>query len=178
MWFTRYDQLWDPCRAKVAINQGEDIDGFLDSLDGPHKELGMVALHKSNYSIQNATKYVNDEIEKNSDFEPWTRRMKRDFQSTILNSSMDMRKVSTAVGKSVNACFIYYYGNFHQTKEFKTFRMQINSDYDDCAVCGEGGELICCDGCNIPYHLKCLRPPLEKVPEGDWYCPVCSKYQS
>jgi hypothetical protein len=23
------------------------------------------------------------------------------------------------------------------------------------------------------YHLKCLDPPLEKVPRGKWYCPDC-----
>ena len=176
--FTRYDQVWDPCRAKVAMSQGEDIDGFLDSLDGPHKEFGMVALHKSNYSVKNAAKYLIDEKQKNLDFQPWTRRMKRNFQSSIIKSHMNMREVSAAVGMSVHACFVYYYGTFHQTKEFQTFRMQINSEYDDCAVSGEGGELICCDGCNIPYHLKCLNPPLDKIPEGDWYCPVCAKYQN
>jgi hypothetical protein len=23
------------------------------------------------------------------------------------------------------------------------------------------------------YHTFCLSPPLEKIPEGDWYCPRC-----
>lgn len=23
------------------------------------------------------------------------------------------------------------------------------------------------------YHTFCLTPPLEKIPEGDWYCPRC-----
>lgn len=35
----RYDQLWNPVRANLAISQGQDIDGFIDSLDGPHNHV-------------------------------------------------------------------------------------------------------------------------------------------
>ncbi|KAF7431201.1 hypothetical protein PC9H_006922 [Pleurotus ostreatus] len=30
-----------------------------------------------------------------------------------------------------------------------------------------------CDKCDGPYHLKCLDPPLESVPDGEWFCPEC-----
>ena len=26
---------------------------------------------------------------------------------------------------------------------------------------------------SIRYHLECLEPPLDEVPEGNWYCPQC-----
>ena len=35
------------------------------------------------------------------------------------------------------------------------------------------GAMLECDGCLKGFHLKCLRPPLKEVPEGDWYCPEC-----
>ncbi|NXJ67597.1 AIRE regulator, partial [Rostratula benghalensis] len=44
---------------------------------------------------------------------------------------------------------------------------------DECAVCGDGGELICCDGCPRAFHLACLVPPLPRVPSGMWQCGSC-----
>jgi len=44
---------------------------------------------------------------------------------------------------------------------------------DDCAACGEGGELLCCDGCPRAFHLSCCKPPLKKIPEGSWLCGEC-----
>ncbi|XP_014799729.1 PREDICTED: autoimmune regulator [Calidris pugnax] len=44
---------------------------------------------------------------------------------------------------------------------------------DECAACGDGGELICCDGCPRAFHLACLVPPLPRVPSGMWRCSSC-----
>ncbi|NXQ85363.1 AIRE regulator, partial [Nyctibius grandis] len=44
---------------------------------------------------------------------------------------------------------------------------------DECAACGDGGELICCDGCPRAFHLACLVPPLPRVPSGTWRCGSC-----
>ncbi|NXN88698.1 AIRE regulator, partial [Bombycilla garrulus] len=44
---------------------------------------------------------------------------------------------------------------------------------DECAACGDGGELICCDGCPRAFHLACLVPPLPHVPSGTWRCSSC-----
>ncbi|XP_062832494.1 autoimmune regulator isoform X1 [Anolis carolinensis] len=45
---------------------------------------------------------------------------------------------------------------------------------DECAVCRDGGELICCDGCPKAFHLACLVPPLTEIPSGTWRCDLCS----
>ncbi|XP_004697358.1 autoimmune regulator [Echinops telfairi] len=44
---------------------------------------------------------------------------------------------------------------------------------DECAVCRDGGELICCDGCPRAFHLACLCPPLREIPSGTWRCSGC-----
>ncbi|NWW72464.1 AIRE regulator, partial [Climacteris rufus] len=46
---------------------------------------------------------------------------------------------------------------------------------DECAACGDGGELICCDGCPRAFHLACLVPPLPRVPSGTWRCTSCEE---
>ncbi|KAJ0972666.1 hypothetical protein J5N97_020625 [Dioscorea zingiberensis] len=33
--------------------------------------------------------------------------------------------------------------------------------------------MVECDDCLGGFHLKCLKPPLKKVPEGDWFCGYC-----
>ncbi|KAK2822398.1 hypothetical protein Q5P01_022463 [Channa striata] len=48
-----------------------------------------------------------------------------------------------------------------------------HSNDDECAVCKDGGELICCDGCPRAFHLTCLSPPLTSIPSGTWRCEQC-----
>lgn len=49
-------------------------------------------------------------------------------------------------------------------------------DTDTCRVCGVDEDyesIMLCDKCDAEYHTYCLNPPLEKVPEGTWFCPEC-----
>ena len=48
-------------------------------------------------------------------------------------------------------------------------------EHDDfCAVCGDHGDLLCCDICSRAFHINCVYPPIRKVPKGDWSCQVCT----
>ena len=35
-------------------------------------------------------------------------------------------------------------------------------------------DMLLCDACDAGYHMKCLQPPLEEVPLGDWFCRQCT----
>ncbi|XP_039882374.1 transcription intermediary factor 1-alpha-like isoform X1 [Simochromis diagramma] len=48
---------------------------------------------------------------------------------------------------------------------------------DFCAVCLNGGELLCCDRCPKVYHIGCHIPPLSSFPLGDWVCTLCRSEQ-
>lgn len=32
-----------------------------------------------------------------------------------------------------------------------------------------------CDGCDDAYHMSCLRPAIETLPEGAWFCHRCEQ---
>lgn len=45
-----------------------------------------------------------------------------------------------------------------------------------CRVCrrkGDAETMLLCDGCNRGYHSTCLKPAIEVIPKGDWYCYDC-----
>lgn len=48
---------------------------------------------------------------------------------------------------------------------------------DHCRVCHKLGDLLCCETCPAVYHLACLDPPLDDVPNEDWICAVCQSNQ-
>ncbi|CAN4118319.1 unnamed protein product [Withania somnifera] len=45
-----------------------------------------------------------------------------------------------------------------------------NSD-DMCTICGDAGELICCEGCPRAFHADCLG--LQHTPTSGWLCSYC-----
>nr|CAH7721397.1 unnamed protein product [Callosobruchus chinensis] len=45
-----------------------------------------------------------------------------------------------------------------------------------CVICGSRDHedrMLLCDGCDQGFHMYCLEPPLDNIPEGAWYCPGC-----
>ena len=38
---------------------------------------------------------------------------------------------------------------------------------------GQDNDLLLCDVCDRGFHIFCLKPPLEKPPEGRWVCSDC-----
>lgn len=64
-------------------------------------------------------------------------------------------------------------------------REDANSDdepeVEECRVCFKPSGrriMIECDDCLNGFHLKCLKPPLNAVPEGDWICNYCEAKKS
>ena len=51
--------------------------------------------------------------------------------------------------------------------DFETFESKEKWEHDHnvrCERCGFGGEILCCDFCNLVWHMGCLDPPLEEEP--------------
>uniref|UniRef100_A0A6N2MWM5 BRCT domain-containing protein n=1 Tax=Salix viminalis TaxID=40686 RepID=A0A6N2MWM5_SALVM len=86
---------------------------------------------------------------------------------------------------------VLYNTNDWEEKSFSNLLSKAEEIVDDsdsgddiaCEVCGsrDRGEvmLICSDeigsaGCGVGMHMDCCDPPLESIPEEDWFCPKCS----
>ncbi|GJU53727.1 origin of replication complex subunit 1A-like protein [Tanacetum coccineum] len=48
-------------------------------------------------------------------------------------------------------------------------------EVEECRTCFKVGRsvMIECDDCLGGFHLKCLKPPLRSVPDGEWICGYC-----
>ncbi|KAK3240018.1 hypothetical protein CYMTET_50097 [Cymbomonas tetramitiformis] len=86
----------------------------------------------------------------------------------VLEDATKLREKSTV--QSIAPCHL-------QVKDQYDCSAAVPSKHLACEVCrktdGEA-EMLLCDTCNRGYHLWCLTPALDGVPEGEWLCPVCS----
>ncbi|XP_053616450.1 E3 ubiquitin-protein ligase TRIM33 [Plodia interpunctella] len=55
---------------------------------------------------------------------------------------------------------------------------QADPNEDWCAVCMDGGELMCCDKCPKVFHQYCHIPTIEKLPDESetWQCLLCVNF--
>ncbi|XP_062183659.1 uncharacterized protein LOC133887705 [Phragmites australis] len=77
-------------------------------------------------------------------------------------------------GKSYSLCQLQAWSIEHKVRKERakdTMSLQADRNDDTCGLCGDGGELICCDSCPASYHQACL--PCQDIPDGSWYCSSC-----
>ncbi|CAK6954521.1 E3 ubiquitin-protein ligase TRIM33-like isoform X2 [Scomber scombrus] len=82
-----------------------------------------------------------------------------------MNNSEDQRERSCSPTQEVTDSSV-------QEPETEAVSEEMESE-DFCAVCLNGGDLLCCDRCPKVYHVTCHVPPLISFPLGDWVCTLC-----
>lgn len=199
----RCEQIWDAACAVEALNQGEDIYRYIGSLQSYQKASGMMALHRSAYGViqakrvclshnrtvgANAPQYLDvpdlagmrcKTLHLMLEGEPLSKVECSVFDGAIREYRKQWPKIAWAVGTSVNRCLVHYYSTFKtgDRREGYVQQKKFWEQSDECTVCHDGGELMCCDGCINAYHLTCVTPPLEELPVGLWFCPECIKQE-
>ena len=176
----RYDQIWDPVKAKAsgALGRGSV---FLE-VPTNKREAAMVALHRANYDTSKLNDFLKDvAVVDGSDWSPEERAR---FDKAFFRLRKDIVLVAKEMGKSINVCYNYYLATYKQSDHYRVLKSVCEEErlekaamseegLDACGICGDGGSLLICDGCEGEYHMSCLRPPLASVPEGNWECDDC-----
>lgn len=70
--------------------------------------------------------------------------------------------------KTLRRCMIDVWQHAREQKRRRMFLYapkETDADQDDdvCSVCGDGGDLICCDRCPSTYHLSCINIEVIKL---------------
>jgi NMD protein affecting ribosome stability and mRNA decay len=57
--------------------------------------------------------------------------------------------------------------------------VKVDSSSIPCRTCGSPDDsedpMVLCDDCDYGIHLNCHEPPLEELPQDDWFCPDCER---
>mmetsp|Transcript_17678 Transcript_17678/g.20387 ORF Transcript_17678/g.20387 Transcript_17678/m.20387 type:complete len:684 (+) Transcript_17678:118-2169(+) len=169
-----YDTLWDPKRAKEAEERGEDISGFLEGEHGlSNHELLFSMLHNNDYCVKSAridyerVKGLYDGCTSSK----LNREESRKFDVLIKENQKDFSLIAKALKRKRSDCLIHYYVWKTNNRSYPKMKRDWK---EHCSVCDNGGDLIICDGCNYPFHTGCVKPPLTTVPEGEWFCHLCT----
>lgn len=194
----RSDRMWDPARCVAAIGRGEPVERYLQSLRSYQKARGVLTLHESDYDVSVAERRYGRETSAAAvpfpdrpppagvrcgrphallEGRPLARGEQVRFENAIHEHRKQWSHIAAAVGTSLNRCLIHYYSTYKAGEGRGSYLRQKKrwEQSDECEKCGDGGDLLCCDGCIRAYHLECVDPPLEEVPEGEWFCPKCQE---
>jgi PHD-finger len=171
--------IWDPAKAKENGISAADLSKFSCNL----REAALVELARLNYSID-ALQSLSSSNLRASDGSDWSKDQREKFHSDIFRFRRNIPSVAKSMEVPLVTCQAYYLGTYKSTQEYMLLKAiciderygNVSSTaqtFDVCAVCGDGGSLIICDGCEGEYHMHCLSPPLKAVPAGIWLCDEC-----
>jgi hypothetical protein len=107
---------------------------------------------------------------------------RENFHKAVIESNKEISFVASKLGITVGSCLWYYYNRYKPSNNYnilkchiRKLQMEQTRNHDECAICDDGGELLCCDTCPHAYHLRCLgqssAAPLDD--EESWSCPIC-----
>ena len=177
----RYDLIWS---SKKAAEKG--VLNFIEENVPPKKrEKALQLIHNNDYCVGDTDELIH-QIDETNKTTNWTRDEVEKFNLEIFRCRKNFKSLSRSLeGKNMGDIIAFYLGHYKKSDEYRHLKTVLSEEkrdkaerldhdaVDQCAICGEGGNLIICDGCESEWHLKCTKPMLKRVPEGRWECDVC-----
>lgn len=105
----------------------------------------------------------------------------RHSPSLVVNQAKEVREASQPLQDAPPTTPATDTGNDPSVALGTGIRVPTNIDVLVCELCKGGyheDQIILCDSCDRGFHLFCLSPPMEAIPDGDWVCPLCLKAES
>jgi len=175
------DVLWRNPSSRSSPLDFARIENFLDqSSELCIRVLLLQALNDTEFDVERArTRFFQLHSESNSSI-IMSKVQEVKFRDMCNGTTIGLRKEMNDAAKmlktSLSTVLVHYYRwKAGQKEEYDAMKRKRRELPMECFVCGDGGNMILCDACHCPFHLQCLKPPLTKVPEGDWFCPRCTE---
>ncbi len=159
--------------AEQYLNQSRDFNIRMVLLE---------ALHCANYDLGKATRMFYRIFAQRPGLSvEFSQEESKKFDSlcreSVIGHGKDFREAARLMNRPVETVLVQYYRWKTANREaYNLLRNERREEPDQCCICKDGGHLIVCNSCCRAFHLKCLQPPLEVVPRGDWYCTLCTHH--
>lgn len=100
-------------------------------------------------------------------------------QATFIHEKYNLTKWLEAVAAATSMSQLFFY--LELLENFVNWDL-LSTAGAYCKICkktkGANDVMLRCDECKKPHHFRCIDPPLEVVPTGEWYCVNCTKARS
>lgn len=174
--------VWDPEKAKAKGISLDPEDEKLSRIPSNKKETALLVLAERDFHLEGFDEVVHQI--KPIDGSDWSPEKRKRFHTEIFRLRKNLLAVSKSLEIDMKSCLTYYLGSFKKSDDYRLVKTVCEEKRDEktdgadhgvdaCAICDDGGRLLICDGCEGEYHIGCLRPPLEIIPEGHWECDKC-----
>mmetsp|Transcript_12240 Transcript_12240/g.33955 ORF Transcript_12240/g.33955 Transcript_12240/m.33955 type:complete len:474 (+) Transcript_12240:133-1554(+) len=176
---------WDPKAAKQLCDEDNNL-AILEAVPRNKYEAALALLAARSYSP--GEDFVEQlEATPAANGSDWPPAKRAKFSELVFSLRKNLSQVRSAMEIDMSTCLAYYYAVFKHTNDYrlvktvlqdenfqsKASQIPVAGEPDTCLICGDGGELLICDGCEGEYHKECLNPRLKEIPEGHWECDEC-----
>lgn len=176
------ESLWPTKKKKTKKGREETPD----DLEMSEQEIKGIITVESKYNPELASTYTEDistlsdsraplkiklrqNVKKENNRTPKALKRTNIEERTPTRGSKRIKVISPKKHHSTNLAPIAV----DETESKKNEDEETRDNDDFCSACGGSGIFICCETCPKSFHFTCCDPPLEEVPEDDWYCREC-----